>query len=62
MCYHSVEQTDKERVASLVVQCLRLCVSNAGGQGSTLVRKLISHATTESLHATTKIKDPACFN
>ena len=37
---------------SMMVQWLRLCAPNAGGQG------LIPHAATKSLHATTK--DPAC--
>ena len=37
----------------LMVQWLRLCAPNAGGQG------LIPHAATKSLHATTKY--PACW-
>ena len=47
---------------SLVVQRLILCAPNAGGPGSIPGQGTRSHmhATTKSLHATTK--EPACCN
>ena len=62
VCYHSVQQTNKEKRNFPGGPVSKTLCFQCRGPRFDPGQETKPHATTESLHATRKIKDPAHFN